>query len=96
MSSDWRNKLYFGDNLALLRQFVASKSIDLIYLDPRFNSKVDDNLLFKTTAGESSAAQATAFKDTWDWDEAAAAAFHDLRVDARIPSNSSFGKITLN
>ncbi len=35
---DWKNKLYFGDNLGILREHVATESIDLIYLDPPFNS----------------------------------------------------------
>jgi len=37
--SDWKNKLYFGDNLQILRDHIANKSVDLIYLDPPFNSK---------------------------------------------------------
>ncbi len=45
------NHLYFGDNLAVIRASIASESIDLIYLDPPFNSKRDYNLLFKSPRG---------------------------------------------
>ena len=76
MSTDFVNKLYCGDNLEILRQYVAEESVDLIYLDPPFNSKADYNVLFKTTAGEASVAQAGAFKDTREWDEAAAEVHH--------------------
>ncbi|MFI5387550.1 MAG: hypothetical protein ACHQ50_15690 [Fimbriimonadales bacterium] len=69
MADAWKNKLYFGDNLEILRKHVETESVDLVYLDPPFNSKADYNMLFKTTSGESSAAQATAFKDTWPWDK---------------------------
>ncbi len=85
--ADWRNKLYFGDNLDILRQYVETESVDLVYLDPPFNSKADYNVLFKTTAGEANAAQATAFKDTWEWDEAAAKAYHELMMLPEIPGN---------
>ncbi|MCC6685796.1 MAG: restriction endonuclease [Fimbriimonadaceae bacterium] len=87
MSKDWRNKLYFGDNLGILRNHVESESVDLVYLDPPFNSKADYNVLFKNASGEDNAAQAHAFKDTWEWDEAAAEAFHELMVSPAIPTN---------
>ena len=63
----WKNKLYFGDNLDILRVHVASESVDLIYLDPPFNSNATYNVLFKEKSGEKSAAQITAFEDTWQW-----------------------------
>lgn len=65
--SDWKNKLYFGDNLDILRDHVASESVDLIYLDPPFNSNATYNVLFQEKGGEDSAAQITAFEDTWHW-----------------------------
>jgi hypothetical protein len=55
VSPDWKNKLFFGDNLQILRKHVADETVDLVYLDPPFNSKADYNVLFKTTAGEASA-----------------------------------------
>jgi site-specific DNA-methyltransferase (adenine-specific) len=81
------NKLFYGDNLEILRKYVADEAIDLIYLDPPFNSKADYNVLFKTNAGEASAAQAGAFKDTWEWDEAAAEAYHELMTSHRVPTH---------
>ena len=61
------NRLYFGDNLQVLRDNIADASVDLIYLDPPFNSKRDYNLLFKTPKGHDSDAQITAFEDSWHW-----------------------------
>lgn len=55
--SAWKNKLYFGDNLDILREYVASDSVDLIYLDPPFNSSATYNVLFQEKSGEKSAAQ---------------------------------------
>ena len=66
--ADWKNKLYFGDNLDILREHVLDESVDLIYLDPPFNSNATYNVLFKEASGESSAAQIQAFDDTWHWD----------------------------
>ena len=51
MNADWQNKLYFGDNLDILREYVAAESVDLIYLDPPFNSKATYNVLFKEKNG---------------------------------------------
>jgi site-specific DNA-methyltransferase (adenine-specific) len=62
------NKLYFGDNLEVLRRYVKDESIDLVYLDPPFNSSQDYNVLFKEKDGRKSASQITAFEDTWEWD----------------------------
>ena len=66
------NQLYYGDNLRVLRDCLADASVDLIYLDPPFNSKRDYNLLFKspkvaTAEAAYSAAQIEAFEDTWHW-----------------------------
>ena len=65
--ADWLNQLYFGDNLDVLREHVADESVDLIYLDPPFNSNATYNVLFRERSGEESAAQITAFDDTWHW-----------------------------
>ena len=56
-----------GDNLQILREQVPDASVDLIYLDPPFNSNANYNVLFKEKSGEESAAQITAFEDTWQW-----------------------------
>jgi adenine specific DNA methylase Mod len=61
------NVLYYGDNLKILREHIPDDSIDLIYLDPPFNSNASYNVLFKEPSGKSSEAQITAFEDTWHW-----------------------------
>src|ERR1022692_3356939 len=65
------NQLFFGDNLQVLREHLKDESVDLIYLDPPFNSKRDYNLLFKSPKGAKSEAQVTAFLDSWHWTEQA-------------------------
>ncbi|MFM5981037.1 MAG: site-specific DNA-methyltransferase, partial [Sphaerospermopsis kisseleviana] len=60
-------RLYYGDNLQVLRENIPDESIDLIYLDPPFNSKANYNIIFKNATGEKSDAQITAFEDTWSW-----------------------------
>ncbi|RFP55167.1 MAG: site-specific DNA-methyltransferase [Limnothrix sp. CACIAM 69d] len=60
-------KLFYGDNLQVLRDNIGDETVDLIYLDPPFNSKADYNVLFSTPRGERSEAQITAFEDTWEW-----------------------------
>jgi len=71
------NTLYYGDNLKVLREHVADESVDLVYLDPPFNSNAGYNVLFAEHDHTESAAQIRAFEDTWRWDAAAAEAFHD-------------------
>ena len=63
------NELHYGDNLAVLRESVPTESVDLIYLDPPFNSNASYNVLFKGAAGDDSAAQIEAFDDTWTWSD---------------------------
>lgn len=77
---DWKNRLYFGDNLKILREQIPEESVDLIYLDPPFNSNASYNVLFKEKSGEESAAQITAFEDTWHWTHDSASVYHDLVV----------------
>ena len=62
-----RNALFYGDNLAVLRERVADESVDLVYLDPPFNSNASYNVLFRERTGEESPAQIRAFTDTWEW-----------------------------
>ncbi|MGL6211442.1 MAG: site-specific DNA-methyltransferase [Paracoccaceae bacterium] len=72
------NHLYYGDNLGVLRDSIADASVDLIYLDPPFNSNASYNVLFKGPAGTDSAAQIEAFTDTWHWNDSAEAAFGEV------------------
>lgn len=72
------NALYFGDNLRVLREHVADKSVDLVYLDPPFNSKRDYNILFKSPKGHQSDAQISAFDDSWHWGEQAETEFSEI------------------
>ena len=67
------NRLYYGDNLYVLRESIADESVDLIYLDPPFNSNASYNVLFKAPSGVQSPAQIEAFDDTWHWNESPSA-----------------------
>ena len=72
------NQLYYGDNLDVLRLHVAEESVDLVYLDPPFNSNANYNVLFAERDGTQAAAQIKVFGDTWRWDEWAARAYADV------------------
>jgi DNA modification methylase len=76
--SDHKNKLYYGDNLQVLREHIPDQTVDLIYLDPPFNSRQDYNVLFAEKDGSRSASQITAFKDTWEWNEEAARSYEEV------------------
>lgn len=72
------NHLYYGDNLSVLRESITDESVDLIYLDPPFNSNATYNVLFSGPSGNESAAQIEAFDDTWSWGDEAEAAFGEV------------------
>ena len=72
------NRLYFGDNLNILRDHIADESVDLIYLDPPFNSNATYNVLFREREGDESAAQIAAFEDTWHWSLDSEAAYQEV------------------
>jgi site-specific DNA-methyltransferase (adenine-specific) len=74
------NKLYYGDNLDILRsrEYFPNECVDLIYLDPPFNSSRSYNVLFKDESGKASEAQITAFEDTWHWGPSAAQTYNEL------------------
>jgi site-specific DNA-methyltransferase (adenine-specific) len=72
------NHLYYGDNLHVLREHIATESVDLIYLDPPFNSQATYNVLFRSPKGEQSQAQIEAFEDTWSWNDSAEQAFDEV------------------
>lgn len=62
----------------MLRGSIADESVDLIYLDPPFNSNASYNVLFKALSGEQSQAQIEAFDDTWHWNDTAERAFEEV------------------
>ena len=72
------NRLYYGDNLDVLRRHVADESVDLVYLDPPFNSNASYNVLFAERDGTQAASQIQAFEDTWRWDERAARSYEQV------------------
>jgi site-specific DNA-methyltransferase (adenine-specific) len=78
----WTNQLYYGDNLRVLRDEIGDETVDLVYLDPPFNSAANYNVLFREATGEQSAAQITAFEDTWHWTHESEATYQELVTDA--------------
>lgn len=79
------NTLYYGDNLGVLRKHFPEKCIDLIYLDPPFNSKATYNILFKEPTGEYSEAQIMAFGDTWHWGAQSEEALYEIMSSNDTP-----------
>ncbi len=73
-----KNRLYYGDNLEVLRQHIKDESVDLIYLDPPFNSRQDYNVLFAEKDGTRSSSQIMAFEDTWEWNVDAERAYEEI------------------
>ena len=81
--AEMANALYYGDNLDVLhygdnRNEITSDSVDLVYLDPPFNSQATYNVLFKSPTGKAADAQIEAFEDTWHWGEQAERAFSEV------------------
>jgi DNA modification methylase len=72
------NTLYYGDNLQILRDYIPPESVDLVYLDPPFQSSRDYNILFTEKDGSRAASQILAFEDTWEWNELSAASYRDV------------------
>jgi site-specific DNA-methyltransferase (adenine-specific) len=93
MSDVKTDVLYYGDNLEILRKYVPDASVDLVYLDPPFNSNRDYNVIFKDESGRKSDAQLLAFEDTWHWGPDAEAQYAYLtntaRNEGRVPSTVS-------
>jgi site-specific DNA-methyltransferase (adenine-specific) len=76
------NTLFYGDNLDILREYIADETVDLIYLDPPFNSSRNYNVLFKDESGKDSEAQIAAFEDTWHWNADVERAYSELVTGA--------------
>ncbi|MDQ2806489.1 MAG: hypothetical protein M3Z04_06170 [Chloroflexota bacterium] len=72
------NTLFYGDNLDILRAYLADSSVDLVYPDPPFNSGRNFNVLFKDEQGAASESQTAAFDDTWHWGPTAEATYREL------------------
>ncbi len=81
------NTLYYGDNLDILKKYIPDNSIDLIYLDPPFNSKATYNILYKESSGKYSDAQVAAFEDTWHWTEKAEATYNEIVYGTAAPAD---------
>lgn len=72
------NVLYYGDNLGILRHHIPPESVDLVYLDPPFNSQATYNVLFREQSGAASHAQIEAFEDTWHWGDTTAQSYDSV------------------
>ncbi len=73
-----KNQLYYGDNLDVLKRYVKDETVDLVYLDPPFNSRQDYNVLFAEKDGSQSSSQIHAFEDTWEWNIDAQRAYEEI------------------
>src|SRR5216683_1092818 len=84
------NVLYYGDNLDILQRYIPDESVDLVYLDPPFNSNQSYNVIFRDESGRQSDAQLLAFEDTWHWGPDAEEMYAYLtetgRHQGRVPS----------
>jgi len=88
------NLLYYGDNLDVLRRHVRDESVDLVYLDPPFNSNANYNVLF-AEHGTRAAAQIQAFEDTWEWNEESAATYQETVESGGTVANALMSFRTL-
>ena len=93
MSDAVKNTLYYGDNLEILREYIPRESVDLIYLDPPFNSNRNYNVLFKDESGKEAEAQITAFEDTWHWNEKAEATYQALVTESSEQISNMIGAL---
>jgi site-specific DNA-methyltransferase (adenine-specific) len=87
------NTLYYGDNLDILREYVKDESVDLVYLDPPFNSNRNYNVLFKDESGKEAEAQITAFEDTWHWNEKAEETYQALVTEGAENISNMIGAL---
>ena len=78
MTESSKNLLYYGDNLDILRRYVKDETVDLVYLDPPFNSNTNYNVLFAEKDGSKAASQIQAFSDTWTWNQESESTFAEI------------------
>ncbi|MGD1153503.1 MAG: DNA methyltransferase [Syntrophales bacterium] len=78
MMESSKNQLYYGDNLDILRRYVRDETVDLVYLDPPFNSNANYNVLFAEKNGSKAASQIRAFTDTWTWNQESESIFAEI------------------
>ena len=78
MTESASNLLYYGDNLDILRRYVKDETVDLVYLDPPFNSNTNYNVLFAEKDGSKAASQIQAFSDTWTWNQESESIFAEI------------------
>ena len=78
MTETKKNILYYGDNLDILRRYVKDETVDLVYLDPPFNSNTNYNVLFAEKDGSKAASQIQAFSDTWTWNQESESVFAEI------------------
>ena len=78
--ADWKNSLYYGDNLPILKEYLAAEQVDLIYLDPPFNSNRNYSVIFSKNGKteDENKAQIEAFEDTWHWTHITAAQYEEF------------------
>jgi 16S rRNA G966 N2-methylase RsmD len=70
--------LYYGDNLDILKRYIKDETVDLVYLDPPFNSAQNYNAFFHEKDGTDAAGQIQAFEDTWHWNQESERAYQEL------------------
>jgi len=87
------NTLFYGDNLKVLREYIPDESVDLIYLDPPFNSNRNYNVLFRDESGQDSTSQITAFEDTWHWDRSAEDTYLELITKSPLQISKMIGAL---
>lgn len=81
------NRLYFGNNLPVLSQHVEADSVDLVYLDPPFNSNEDYNVFYEREDSHRDTAQRSVFQDSWDWGDEAKGCFEYVLAHGGPPAS---------
>lgn len=91
----WKNRLFYGDNLDILGRYVDDESVDLIYLDPPFKSNADYNILFREKDGSKAASQLRAFEDTWEWNAETCRAYFQFVESAETKASRALQSLRL-